>query len=135
MYLRVPAVVMDIAYLSLGAAAGANLRYWMGAWLAQRLGTTFPYATLVINLIGSFLLGFLMTLTTQRYLANPRLRMTLTTGFLGAYTTFSTYEYESVTLMMTGHWGAGMLALEESAILGAIAAAAGVFLARVVGGR
>lgn len=75
-----------------------------------------------------------MTLTTQRYLANPRLRMALSTGFLGAYTTFSTYEYESVTLMLTGHWGLGLLALEESAILGAIAAAGGVMVARVVGG-
>ncbi|MBN1249435.1 MAG: fluoride efflux transporter CrcB [Anaerolineae bacterium] len=126
---------MDIAYLSLGAAMGANLRYWLGAWLAERLGSAFPHATLVINLTGSLLLGFIMTLTTQRYLINPRVRMTLTTGFLGAYTTFSTYEYESVTLMMSGHWGSGVLALEESAILGAIAAGAGMMLGRLVGGR
>ncbi len=135
MFLKIPAVILDVAYLSLGAAAGANLRYWWGEWLAQQLGSAFPYATLVINLTGSLLLGFTMALTTQRYLVNPRLRMAVTAGFLSAYTTFSTYEYESVTLMVTGHLGRGTLVLGESAILGAIAAGAGMVLGRLVGGR
>ncbi len=132
MHMKMTGPLGDILYLSLGAAAGANLRYWFGAWLSQRLSSTFPYATLIINVTGSLVLGFVMTLATQRYLVNPRLRMALTVGFLGAYTTFSTYEYESVSLMLAGQWRAGLLNLGESAIIGAVAVGVGVLLARAV---
>jgi fluoride exporter len=132
MHIKMPGPLGDILVVSLGAAAGANARYWLGAWLSQRLASTFPYATLIINVTGSLALGFIMTLATQRYLVDPRLRIALTVGFLGAYTTFSTYEYESVNLMLAGQWGAGLLNLGESAIVGAIAVGAGVVLARIV---
>lgn len=130
MHTKITSAILDIISLSCGAAAGANLRYWFGGWLSERLGNTFPYATLIINITGSLALGFVMTLVTGRYVVSPRTRIGLTAGFLGAYTTFSTYEYESVNLMLTGHWGMGFLDLEESAILGAIAVAVGMLLAR-----
>jgi len=132
MHIKTSGLLKDILCLSGGAAAGANLRYWLGAWLSQRLGGAFPYATLIINVTGSLILGLVMMLATQRYLINPRLRMALTVGFLGAYTTFSTYEYESVNLIMTGQWGTGLLNLGGSVIVGAVAAGVGSLLARII---
>jgi len=86
----------------------------------------------VVDLTGCFAAGFVMTVLTGRYVVSPRLRIALTAGFLGAYTTFSTYEYESVTLMLTGQWRLGLLNLEQSAILGAVAVGLGALLGRIV---
>ncbi|HCE18280.1 MAG TPA: fluoride efflux transporter CrcB [Anaerolinea thermolimosa] len=118
--------------ISLGAVLGANLRYWVGGWVAERLGAQFPFGTLMINLTGSLVLGFFLTLATQRFLIDPRLRVFFTIGFLGSYTTFSTYTYESVVLMTTGHWVMGSLNLLGSALLGGVAAGLGVWLGRLV---
>jgi len=132
MVTKVSPALLDVLSLSAGAVLGANLRYWFGGWLSERLGNAFPYATLIVNLTGCLALGFVTTVLTGRYVVSPRLRIALTAGFLGAYTTFSTYEYESVNLMLTGHWGLGLLDLEESAILGAVAVGIGVLLGRMV---
>lgn len=132
MAIRLAPALLDALCLSAGAVAGANLRHWFGGWLVQRLGNAFPYATLVVNLTGCFAAGFVMTVLTGRYVVSPRLRIALTAGFLGAYTTFSTYEYESVTLMLTGQWRLGLLNLEQSAILGAVAVGLGALLGRIV---
>jgi|UniRef100_A0A7C4KJ20 CrcB protein len=118
--------------ISLGAVLGANLRYWVGGWAAERLGAQFPFGTLMINLTGSLILGFFLTLATQRFLIDPRWRVFFTIGFLGSYTTFSTYTYESVALMTTGHWVTGLLNLLGSALLGGLAAGVGVWLGRLV---
>jgi fluoride exporter len=118
--------------ISFGAVLGANLRYWLGNWAAQRWGTQFPYGTLLINLSGSLLLGFFLTLATQRFLIDPRWRLLFATGFLGAYTTFSTYTYESIALINAGSWLLGGLNLLGSALLGGLAAIAGIFLARLI---
>ena len=122
----------QVFILSVAAALGANARYWIGDILARRLGTSFPFGTLVINLSGSLLLGLFLALFTDRFLLDPRWRMVFTVGFLGSYTTFSTYTFESVNLMLTGQWGLGLLNLLGSSILGAIAALLGVWLGKVV---
>ena len=75
--------------ISLGAVLGANARYWLGAWAAEKLGTAFPYGTLIINVTGSLILGFFLTLISGRYMVDTRWRMFVAVGFLGAYTTFS----------------------------------------------
>jgi len=116
--------------ISIGAILGANARYWVGDWVAQRYGTTFPFGTMLINLTGSLVLGFFLTLATERFLLDPRWRIVIAIGFLGGYTTFSTYTYESVNLMLTGQWALGLLNLLGSAILGAVAVAGGIFLGR-----
>ena len=110
-----------ILLISAGAILGANARYWIGDWISQKWGTFFPFGTLLINISGSFLLGFLMTLATERWVVDPRWRLFLATGFLGAYTTFSTYTFESISLMMKGQWAAGITNLLGSAVLGAVA--------------
>jgi fluoride exporter len=118
--------------ISVGAILGANARYWLGGWAAERFGTTFPYGTLIINLTGSLILGFFITLVTERFLADPRWRLLVAIGFLGAYTTFSTYTYESVNMILKGQVWLGLLDLFGSSILGAVAVTAGILLGRVL---
>lgn len=118
--------------ISLGAILGANARYWLGGWAAERFGTTFPFGTLIINVTGSLMLGFFITLVTDRFLVDPRWRLLVTIGFLGAYTTFSTYTYESVNLILKGQVGLGLINLLGSSILGAAAVLAGILLGKAV---
>lgn len=91
--------------IALGAAFGANARYLVNIWAANRFGADFPYGTLLVNISGSFILGLLLALTTDRLSLSPDMRLLLAVGFLGSYTTFSSYAVESVTLWRsTGLW-------------------------------
>jgi CrcB protein len=123
--------LQTILLVSLGAVLGANLRYWLGGWAAQRWGTQFPYGTLFINLTGSLVLGFFLTLAGERFLIDPRWRVFFAVGFLGAYTTFSTYTYESIASILAGNWLVGAANLFGSAILGGLAVILGVVLGRL----
>jgi fluoride exporter len=118
--------------ISLGAIIGANLRYWIGVWAADRLGTSFPYGNLIINLTGSFILGFFITLATERLLLDPRLRILFAIGFLGSYTTFSSYTFESLNLILNNQWLLGLLNLFGSPFLGGVAVFLGIITARAV---
>jgi CrcB protein len=118
--------------ISLGAILGANLRYWIGGWAAGRFGTSFPYGNLIINLTGSFILGFFMTLAVDRLLLDPRWRILVAIGFLGSYTTFSSYTFESMSLILDNQWLPGLLNLFGSAFLGGVAVFLGIILARVI---
>ena len=118
--------------ISAGAILGANTRYWLSDWAARRWGSGFPYGTLLINLSGSFLLGLFMALALNRFALDPRLRLLIAVGFLGAYTTFSTYTYESINLLLNGQWGLGLLNLFGSAILGVSAVGLGITLGRLL---
>ena len=121
-----------ILWISVGAVLGANARYWFGLWAAQKWGAGFPLGTFLINISGSLLLGFFMTLATQRLLIDPRWRLMVAVGFLGAYTTFSTYTYESFELLAQGQWAAGLANLLGSTLAGLLAAALGVVLAKLL---
>jgi fluoride exporter len=118
--------------ISAGAILGANARYWLGDWAAQKWGAAFPFGTLIINLSGSLILGFFMTLATERLMLDPRWRLLVAVGFLGAYTTFSTYTYESFNLLAKGQWLPGLINLVGSTLLGVIAVGLGVFLGKLV---
>lgn len=121
-----------ILWISIGAVLGANLRYWVGDWAAQRFGSGFPYGTMLVNLTGSFLLGLIISLTLEHFIIDPRLRILLTIGFLGSYTTFSTFAYESVTLISQGQWGLGLFNLLGSTLLGVLFAALGIWLGKIL---
>jgi CrcB protein len=118
--------------ISIGAILGANARYWVGGWAAERYGAAFPYGTLIINLTGSFILGLFITLITERFLVNPNWRLLIGIGFLGSYTTFSTYTYESVALLMGGQLWIGLINLFGGSMLGAAAAVLGILIGRIL---
>jgi fluoride exporter len=128
-------LVLDLEkaiWISVGAVLGANARYLLGVWAAERWGAAFPYGTLIINLTGSVILGVFLTFATQRALVDPRLRLLIAVGFCGSYTTFSTYTYESLTLMLNGSWGAGLFNLLGSSGLGLAAVALGILIGRAL---
>lgn len=99
-----------IAFIALGGIAGTLARYFVGAWL-QGADVVFPRGTLAINIAGSFALGFVMRLATGSTLIAPEIRGALTVGFCGAFTTMSTFSYETVALVTGGeYWRAGLYA-------------------------
>jgi CrcB protein len=118
--------------ISAGAVLGANARYWIADWAAQRFGANFPYGTLIINFLGSFLIGLFLTLVTERLMIDARWRLLISVGFLGAFTTFSSYMYESFNLLSKGQWLAGLINLFGSTVLGFLAVGLGVYLGKSI---
>jgi CrcB protein len=124
--------MQNFLVISLGAVLGANCRYWVGGWAAERFGASFPYGTLVINLSGSLALGFFMTVITGRFIVDPRWRLLVAIGFLGSYTTFSSYTYESANLVLSGQVWPGLFNLFGSSLLGGLAVMLGIWLGRMI---
>ncbi len=124
--------MFDLILVGSGGFAGANARYWLARWIADRYGTAFPYGTLVINVSGSLVIGFLITYLNARLSLSPNYRLIFTTGFIGAYTTFSTYTYESLTLMQDGLWARAAAYLIGSVALGMAAVTVGMLIGRSV---
>ncbi|MEN6434488.1 MAG: fluoride efflux transporter CrcB [Anaerolineaceae bacterium] len=122
-----------VVLISIGAIVGANARYWTTEFFKKQFDTSFPLGTLVINILGSFLLGLIMSLSTERLPIDPKLKMMITVGFLGAYTTFSTYSYESLTLLLSGQIVRGVFNLLGSSMLGGLAAGLGIWLSNRIG--
>jgi len=115
--------LQKILIVGAGGFVGANARYWFGMWAVQRFGNAFPWATFLINISGSFLLGFLIVFLMARAPSAEmqNLRLLLAVGFLGAYTTFSTFEYETLALTQSGDIGRAFLNALGSLIAGFIA--------------
>jgi fluoride exporter len=122
----------SILIISLGAIFGANARYFMSRYAAKLLGPTFPYGTLMINVIGSAIVGFFVIWTTERVLVDPRWRLLVVVGFCGAFTTFSSYAYESMAYLDQGQWHLMLTNVLSNNILCLIGALAGMALARVI---
>lgn len=120
---------MRLVSIAVAGAAGAVSRYLVEGWVTGFTKGDFPYGTLAVNLSGSFLVGFLFTLLTDRVLPHPDLRTALTVGFVGAYTTFSTLTFETLRLGQDGAVALAMLNLVGSAAAGMIA----VWLGTVAG--
>lgn len=117
--------------VGMGGFIGANVRYLVGQWMQGRWGSGFPYGTLVINLTGSFILGLFATLAL-RYAWNDYLRLLVAVGFVGAYTTFSTFEYETLQLVSSGSWSRALMNIGGSVVFGFAAAYVGVVTARLL---
>ena len=120
---------MKYLAISLGGILGANSRYLIADWAAQRFGAGLPYGTFIINISGSFLLGFFMAFLQDRAFVNPNYRLFFATGFCGAYTTFSTFTYESLRLWQDGSFLLAITNLFGSLVVGML----GVFLGFVFG--
>jgi fluoride exporter len=116
----------------MGAILGANARYFLGQYAARLAASSLPYGTLLINLTGSFVLGFFLVWTTDRVVADPRWRWFLAIGFCGSYTTFSSYAYETFALLEQGQWQVSALNILASNVLCLAGVAAGAALARAL---
>jgi len=126
--------LQKVGWVGLGGFLGANARYWLGGWVAARWGTAFPWATFVINITGSFVLGLFVTLITERFAVAhaPTLRLIVAIGFIGAYTTFSTFEFETLALVETATWLQAFANAFGSLVVGFAAVWLGVVLARLL---
>ena len=125
---------MDMVWIGVGAAVGANIRYYVGQWVAVWLGVAFPNGTLIVNLSGSFLIGVIATLLGERLLVDPHWRLLLVVGLLGGYTTFSSFSFEVVTLLQADRWFAATGYVLASVVLGMVACLLGIFLVRSISG-
>jgi fluoride exporter len=125
-------IVLDFLAISVGAIVGANLRYWMSRSAVRWLGPVFPYGTLSINVLGSFVLGFFLVWTSERVLVDPRWRLLIAVGFCGGYTTFSSYAYETMAFFEQGQWTLMAANFLANNLLACGAVVAGMVLARVL---
>lgn len=122
--------MLTYAAIAIFGVLGCWARYAMTQLVQAIYGNDFPYATLSINVLGSFLMGFLFIETLERLTLNPYIRTGILTGFLGGFTTFSTFEMESLLLMERGAPASTMLYMALSGGLGLLAAFGGAFIAR-----
>jgi CrcB protein len=119
---------MNYLIVSLGAALGGGLRYWIENIVYKYLPATFPYGTMLVNVIGSFILGLLMFHFDQKELLSSNVKIFLTVGFCGGFTTFSSFSYETMVLFRDSQFSAGLLNIFLSLIL----SFAGLYLAYLI---
>ncbi len=124
----------ELIWIGLAGAFGSLSRYTVSGWVYELLGRGFAYGTLVVNITGCFLLGLLMELSLTGDLVPPGLRMPLAAGFLGAFTTFSTFSYETMRYIEDGAWLLGLQNVAASLALGLLATWLGLSAARLMTG-
>lgn len=121
-----------ILALALGSLAGGFARYYLAGFTYRIFGTGFPHGTLAVNLTGCFLIGFLSSLSEEKFLMSPEARLLLIVGFCGAFTTFSTFMLETANLLKDGENFQALLNVSLSVILGFLVFKTGVFLAELI---
>lgn len=118
--------------VGIGGALGSILRFWLGDYIVGKMGTRFPYGTLVVNVSGSFLVGLIFALLTSRTHWSPNWRYLIPIGFIGGYTTFSGFEYETLRTMQDGQFGLGLLYVAVSVGVGFMAVWGGMITGRAI---
>jgi CrcB protein len=124
--------VKDLLAISIAAIAGANFRYFLSRLAAREFGPVFPVGTLIINILGSFIVGFFIIWTSERVLLDPRWRLLVVVGFCGSFTTFSSYAFETMSYFEQGQWGLMFTNVLSNNLLCLGGALAGMALARVL---
>ena len=119
-------------YIALGGAIGSIARYWVGSSIAGRLGVRFPYGTFVINMTACVIIGFSLTYLGRHVELNPAWRFLIPVGFVGAYSTFSTYEWETLASLRAGAFALTALYAVGSLLLGLVAVWGGSQLAELL---
>jgi fluoride exporter len=119
-------------FIALGGSLGSLARYWVGSTVASRLGTKFPYGTFVVNITACIIIGFSLAFLEKRTELNPAWRFLVPIGFIGAYSTFSTLEWETYSNLQAGAFFIAGLYVVLSFVLGLIAVWCGVMIARVI---
>jgi CrcB protein len=122
--------MVDMLLVGGGGFLGANARYLLSRWIADRYGAEFPFGTMFINLSGSLIIGFVLTVLAARSGLSPNYRLLIAVGFLGAYTTFSTYTYDALTMMRADEWLKSLVYVAASVVGGMAAVTAGMLLGR-----
>jgi CrcB protein len=118
--------------ISIGGILGANARYLVGNWAAQKLGVSFPYGTIIVNISGAFALGIFIAFLQDRAFVHGNYRLFFATGFCGAYTTFSTLTYETLRLFQDGSFLLGFANLLGTVVIGMVAVYCGFALGRAI---
>lgn len=118
--------------IAVGGSLGTIARYWVGSAVASRWGTKFPYGTFVINISACIIIGFSLTYLGKRAELSPAWRYLIPTGFVGAYSTFSTYEWETLSSLRDGAFSLAALYALGSLLLGLAAAWGGAVLAEMI---
>jgi CrcB protein len=118
--------------IAAGGALGSIARFWVGSTIAGRMGIKFPYGTLIVNITACVIIGFSLTYMGRRADLNPAWRFLIPIGFIGAYSTFSTYEWETLSTLRSGAFFLAVLYAGGSLILGLIAVWGGSWLAEVL---
>lgn len=121
-----------LLYIGIFGFFGAISRYLLSGWVYSAMGTRFPWGTLVVNVLGSFILGFLFRIATDRLVFDADIRTGLTVGFLGAFTTFSTFSLETLNLLEEGNLMLAAINILASVTICIIAAWGGVAIARAL---
>ena len=124
--------MLDFVIVSAGAVVGANARWIISRYAAKLLGPVFPYGTLIINIAGSLIVGFFIIWTTERVLVDPRWRLLIVMGFCGAFTTFSSYAFETMAYFEQGQWALMVANVLSNNLLCLGAVLAGMVLARML---
>lgn len=124
--------MLKYVMVGVGGFIGAIARFWVASFVGARMGTRFPYGTFIINISGSFLIGFILTLLTAKAHLSPNWRYLIPVGFIGAYTTFSTFEFETLRSIQDGQLVTASLNVVLSVALGFIAVWAGAVAGRAV---
>lgn len=126
-------MAVRVALVAIGGATGAVGRYLLGLWIAARVGPDFPWGTFAINVSGAFFIGVVLGLATEGIIS-PEVRLLLAVGVLGGYTTFSTFSYETLELLLDGNMIAFLLNAAGQLGAGLLAVALGLIVSRLLGG-
>ena len=121
---------MEIIVIAIGGALGAVARYWLTELASKIFGTHFPYGTLIVNVLGSLCLGFLFVLLVERSLLAPLWRSAVMIGFLGAFTTFSTFSLQAFDLIQHERYMAGGIYIVGSVVISLLAIGIGMAVAK-----
>ena len=124
--------MQTILWISIGAVLGANLRYFVAQYVAKLVPTSFPLGTLIINLSASLVLGFFLIWTSERVLVDPRWRVFVAVGFCGAYSTYSSYAFETLALFEAGQFSFAALNVVITNMTCFLAVVLGAALARAL---
>ena len=116
--------------VALGGGLGASTRYLVANYAAQKLGVTFPYGTLIVNVVGCYLIGLFMVIATERFILPPHVRLLVASGFLGGLTTFSSFGYETLKLMQDGALFPAIQNIAANLFIGLSATWLGIICAR-----
>lgn len=123
---------MQLVWICVAGALGTGARALLSAWALRALGATFPWGTLAVNLLGSFAMGLLTQLALERPDVPPTLRLAATTGFLGGFTTYSTFNQDTLRALSAGDWRVAAANVGVTLVGGLVAGALGVACARAV---